>query len=352
MNTTTERKPFSGKLFCGQSNIPLAQAIGRALAEFTTFDGTVECVVRDFHDEEPDVQLTSNVRDTDVFLIQSTNRPGGKHLVELLAMANAARLADAGKITAVAPYFGYARQDRKVKARTPITAQAICMAIEAVFVDRILTTDLHCAQIEGMFRRPFPNLEALPLILQKMRKDLHLNFSDMVFVSPDKSGLPRCGEAGKLVGCPWVTFAHKSRSKKDGAIETLRIVDPDLVDGAECLMIDDMIDTGGTIARCGAELKKKGARRVSVACVHPVLSADRKTNVPAMKVLGESEIDFIYVTDTIPIDEAQLVEFPAFREKLRVVSTAPLFAGAIAEIHLHGSVSGIFRRTADQIFKD
>ncbi|MBI4434000.1 ribose-phosphate diphosphokinase [Candidatus Uhrbacteria bacterium] len=349
---TEERKTFNGKLFCGQSNVRLAQAIGAELAKFTTFDGKVDCVAGDFHDEEPDVQFTDNVRDADVFLIQSTNRPGGKNLVELLAMANAAKLADAGKITAVMPYFGYARQDRKVRARTPITAQAVCMAIEALGVDRILTTDLHSGQVEGMFRRAFPNLEALPLLLRKMRIDLGLNFSEMTFVSPDKGGVVRCDETGKLVGCTRITFAHKSRSKTDGELKTMRIVDPDLVEGRDCLLIDDLVDTGGTLAKAAGKLKEAGARRVLVACVHPVLSADRKTRIPAMQVLGDAPIDAMYFADTIPLSEESLAPFPVFRAKLHTVSSAPLFAGAIAEIHLHGSVSGIFRRTAKDIFQD
>ncbi|MBI2483018.1 ribose-phosphate diphosphokinase [Candidatus Uhrbacteria bacterium] len=349
---TDERKPFTGKLFCGQSNVPLAKAIGAELAKFTTFDGQVDCVVRDFHDDEPDVQLTSNVRDADVFLIQSTNYPGGKYLVQLMAMANAARLADAGKITAVMPYFGYARQDRKVRPRTPITAQAICMAIEAMGVDRILTTDLHSGQVEGMFRRAFPNLEALPLLLRAARRELQISFADVAFVSPDKGGVVRCDETGKLVGCSRVTFAHKSRSREDATIKKMRIVDPELVEGRDCLLIDDLVDTGGTLAKAAGKLKDAGARRVLALCVHPVLSRDRKTGIAAMQVLGEAPIDHLYLTDTIPLDEEQLAAHPAFRDKVRVVSSASLLAGAIAEIHLHGSVSGIFRRTTEDIFRD
>lgn len=343
------------KVFCGQSNVALAEAIGR---EITPLAG-LPCIARAFPDGEPRVQIPDNVRGADVFLVQSTNQrlvgsahevgtAVGSNLEELLAMINAAKLASAGNITAVIPYFGCARQDRKVQPRTPITAQAICIALEAVGADRILTTDLHAGQITGFFRRPFDNLESLPILLRQMRRDLNLDFREVAFVSPDDGGVERCRETAKLVHCDRVTFVFKFKNQTDGTIEEMRVRDPDVVEGRDCLLIDDMVDTAGTLCGAAEALKRAGARRIIAACVHPVLST--KDGVRAAVRIMRSSIDRLYVTDTIPLGDR--VTAGTESEKFHVVPVARLIAGAIHEIHRHGSVSGIFKSTCAEILQD
>jgi len=339
------------KLFCGRSNVPLAQAIGRELSTLFGHPVSVPCVAKQFNDGEPNVQLTENVRGSDVFLVQSTHQPGD-HFVELLAMANAAELASAKSVTAVMPYFGCARQDRKVKPRTPITAQAVCRALEAVAIDRLLTTDLHAGQIQGFFRGPFDNLEALPLLLRAIRQELRVDFREVAFVSPDDNGVERCRETGKLVGCNLVTFVMKQRDAEDGTVHSYGVRDPDLVRDHDALLIDDIVDTAGSLMKAADALRTAGARRIFAACVHPVLSRDQKTGELACERIARSAIERLYVTDTIPIDRAPGASDPVFREKLRIVSTAELFAGAIKEIREHGSVSAMFQRTAAEIMAD
>lgn len=339
------------KLFCGRSNVPLAEAIGRAFEPKSDLAPVaVPCIGRAFNDGEPNVQITNNVRGEDVFLVQSTHQPGD-HLVELLAMANAAELGSAASITAVLPYFGYARQDRKVKPRTPITAQAVCRALEAVGIQRLLTTDLHAGQIQGFFRGPFDNLEALPVLLRQVRRDLGVDFREVAFVSPDDNGVERCRETGKLVDCGRITFYMKGRNQEGELLKGGVIRDPDVVRDRACFLIDDIVDTGGSLVQAALALAEAGASHIYAVCVHPVLSTDQKSGNPARNRITASPIERLYVTDTIPLSAANSADVP-FRDRLRVVSVAPLFAGAIQEIQRHGSVSAIFRRTCAEIMQD
>lgn len=338
------------KLFCGRSNVPLAQAIGQELSALTERTVAVPCIVKPFNDGEPNVQIPENVRGANVFLIQSTGQPGD-YLVELLAMVNAAELASAGSITAVMPYFGYARQDRKVRPRTSITAQAVCRALEALGVDRILTTDLHAGQIQGFFRLPFDNLEALPLLLHAIWKELRVDFREVAFVSPDDNGVERCRETGKLVGCNLVTFVMKQRDA-DGEVHTYGVRDPDLVKDRDALLVDDLVDSAASLVKAADAISEAHPRRIFATCVHPVLSRDRKTDELACERIAQSPIERLYVTDTISLDRVEGADDPAFREKLRVVPTAQLFAGAIKAIHDQSSVSEIFQRTCAEIMKD
>jgi ribose-phosphate pyrophosphokinase len=339
------------KVFCGRSNVPLAQAISEELSALFGRAVPIPCVVRTFNDGEPNVQLPENVRGVDVFLVQSLHQPGD-HFVELLAMANAAELASAASVTAVMPYFGYARQDRKVRPRTSITAQAICRALESVGVDRLLTTDLHAGQIQGFFRGPFDNLEALPLLLREAQRELHVDFREVAFVSPDDNGVERCRETGKLVGCGRVTFVMKERDREDGSLHSYGVRDPELVRGRDCFLVDDMVDTAGSLMKAADALQAAGAGRIFATCAHPVLSTDQKTGELACERIARSAIERLYVTDTIPVDRAPGASDPAFREKLRVVSTAALFAGAIKAIFEHDSVSAIFKRTCEEILRN
>lgn len=367
------------KLFCGRSNVPFAQDVGRALAAMrphgTTggaFDGNVPCIASSFNDGEPRVQIPTNVRDDDVFLIQSTFQPGDT-FVELATMVNASVLASARRTAAVIPYFGFARQDRKVAPRTPITVQAICMMLEAVGVERVITTDLHAGQIQGMFRRPLDNLEAVPVLLKQIAADLGLTreqqFSELALVSPDDGGVERCREVGKIVDCGRVTFYLKGRDREGRIIPGGIIRDPSLVEGRTVLLIDDIVDTAGSIAKAAAECRAAGAARILVAVVHPVLSTNAETGVSAYEVLARAPIDRCYFTDTIPFSEARCrwvsaqehsgphreperaaEWFHALAEKTTIVSVAKLFAGAIHELHSHGSVSSLFERTCHEIF--
>ena len=335
------------RVFCGRSNVPLAQAIGQELSSLLGRPIAVPCVVRPFNDGEPNVQITENVRGADVFLVQSTHQPGD-NFVELLAMSDAVRRASAASITAVMPYFGYARQDRKVRPRVPITAAAVCRALEAVGVDRILTTDLHAGQAQGFFRGPFDNLEALPLLLRAIWMELHLDFREVAFVSPDDNGVERCRETGKPVGCNRVTFIMKERDR-DGEVHTYGVRDPTLVEGRDVFLIDDMVDSAGSLVKAADAVRDARPRRIFAACVHPVFSRDRKTGESACERIARSEIERLYVTDTIPVDRAEGANDQAFREKLRVVPTSRLFADAVKGIHECGSVSAIFPRNCAEI---
>lgn len=362
------------RLYSGQANPVLAQEIGRELGLLLRKDPIdVPCIARSFNDGEPRVEIPENARDADFYLVQSTHQPGS-HFVELATMVNAAKLAEAEKVSAVMPYFGYARQDRKVKPRTAITAQAICVMLEALDVDRIITTDLHAGQIQGMFRRPFVNLEASPVLLRILAKDLGLTrkrkFADLALVSPDDGGFARCREIGKLVDC-WNVTAFKKGRDRDGTLQEQGgfILDPSIVRGRACIVVDDLVATAGSIELTTTALRAEGATSILVAVVHPVLSTDWKTGMSAYERLARAPVDRCYFTDTIPFSLERAVwsnsqpfagpkrdavrageYFHRLHEKTTIVSVARLFAGAIHEIHRHGSVSSLFERTCAEIF--
>ncbi|MFH1430272.1 MAG: ribose-phosphate diphosphokinase [Candidatus Uhrbacteria bacterium] len=345
-------------LFCGRSNIPFAESVGRTLADLEAacgvhpegvYDGSVPCIVRPFNDGEPHVQIPYNVRDRDAFIIQSTNQPGD-NFVELVAMVNAAKLAAAGRITAVIPYFGYGRQDRKLKSRTPITAQAICIALEALGVDRIVTTDLHAGQIQGFFRRPFDNLEAGPVLLRMLRQELKVvSFADWVLVSPDDGGLERCRETGKKINCANATFVVKSRPEA-GVVECYGVRDPHLVDGRDCVLIDDILDTANSLVNAAHACVAAGARRIFALVMHPLCSQDQKTGVWARDRIAASPIERLYVSDTVQL-KPETLACSGFREKVCIVPVGCLFGEALFEIDHHGSVSAIFDRMCARIFE-
>lgn len=340
------------KVFCGRSNTPLAEAIARELSVLEGAEITAPCVVDPHNDGEAYVRYPENIRGADVFLIQPTHQPDGNWM-ELLVMLDAARRASAEELTAVTPYFGYARQDRKVKSRTPITAALASDAIYHYGAKRILTTDLHAGQIQGFTpfpAFPFDDLEAIPVLLRQFRRDLHIDFGEIALVSPDATGLKRVDEVRKqLPNCGGMTFIQKLRPDR-GVARVHSVADPDEVRGRDVLLIDDIVDTAGTLAKAAEALREVGCRRIFAACVHPVLSTDRKLNERGAARIASSAIEALYVTDTIPLGNRVMEGVEA--NKIRVVSVAPLFAAAIQEIHRRGSVSAIFKRAAAEILKD
>src|SRR5687768_11788113 len=308
------------KLMSGNSNLPLVQAIARYLEIPVT-----EASVRRFADEEIFVEILENVRGEDVFVVQSTSYPANDHLMELLICIDALRRASAKRITAVLPYFGYARQDRKPGPRTPISAKLVANLITTAGANRVLSIDLHAGQIQGFFDIPTDNLFASPVIAS----DINARFGkrELTVVSPDVGGVVRArGLAKRLDNAP-LAIVDKRRERA-GESEVMNIIGE--VEGHCCILIDDIIDSGGTLCNAAAALKDQGATEVMAYCSHGVLSGAAEARINA-SVLTE-----LVVTDTI------------YREglteggKIRRLTIAPLFGEAIHRIADESSVSGLF----------
>lgn len=307
------------ELFSGNSNKPLAEAIAKELK--TSLSG-IE--VGTFSDGEISVHLSETVRGKDVFLIQSTSAPVNNNLMELLIMIDAARRASAGRITAVVPYFGYARQDRKARSRDPITAKLVADILTSAGADRVLTMDLHAAQIQGFFDIPVDHLLGSSILSKYYKKKKN---DDWVVVSPDVGSVARARNFASTINCP-LAIVDKRRPKAN-AIEVMNIVGD--VQGKTCLMVDDMIDTAGTICQGADALMANGAKEVYACCTHGVLSG------PALERLEASPIKEITVLDTIDMTE-KIKNFP----KIKVLSVAKLFAAAITKIYSDSSLSEIY----------
>ena len=307
------------ELFSGNSNKPLAEAIAKELK--TSLSG-IE--VGTFSDGEISVHLSETVRGKDVFLIQSTSAPVNNNLMELLIMIDAARRASAGRITAVVPYFGYARQDRKARSRDPITAKLVADILTSAGADRVLTMDLHAAQIQGFFDIPVDHLLGSSILSKYYKKRKN---DDWVVVSPDVGSVARARNFASTINCP-LAIVDKRRPKAN-AIEVMNIVGD--VQGKTCLMVDDMIDTAGTICQGADALMANGAKEVYACCTHGVLSG------PALERLEASPIKEITVLDTIDMTE-KIKTFP----KIKVLSVAKLFAAAITKIYSDSSLSEIY----------
>jgi ribose-phosphate pyrophosphokinase len=280
--------------------------------------------VSNFSDGEIYVQIRENVRGRDVFVIQSTCPPANENLMELLIMIDALKRSSARRITAVIPYFGYARQDKKDEPRVPITAKLVADLLDAAGADRVLAMDLHTAQLQGFFDIPVDNLFASPVLLQyiKQRHDL-----DLMVVSPDTGGLARARAFARYLEAP-LGIIDKRRESKNVA-QVLNIIGD--VMGHDVLLPDDMIDTAGTIVNAGEALMKNGARSVMACCTHPVFSG------PAIERILNSPLREVVVTDTVPLRE------DAVRcEKIKTLSIAGLLAEAIRRIHNDESVSSLF----------
>lgn len=278
-----------------------------------------------FSDGESRVELLKNVRGRDVFIIQSTCAPTNDNLMELLIMAEAARRSSAGRITAVIPYFGYARQDRKVGPRQPITARLVADLIQAAGVERVLTMDLHAGQIQGFFKIPVDNLYAQPILYRYIKENM-LDETTAV-ISPDAGGVERARSYAWRMGAS-LAIIDKRRSGPNES-QVMHIVGE--VKDKRAIIIDDMIDTGGTLCKGAAAVTEHGAASVSAVATHPVLSG------PAVQRIEESSFDEVVVTDTVPLSpEAEACK------KITVLSVAPLLAEAIRSIHFNDSISRLF----------
>jgi ribose-phosphate pyrophosphokinase len=306
-------------VFSGNSNPALAEKIAKYL-ELPLGRARVSR----FSDGEVFAEIRENVRGVDVYVIQSTCAPVNDNLMELLVMIDALKRASAGSITAVIPYYGYARQDRKAAPRTPITAKLVADLLSASGVDRVVAMDLHAAQIQGFFNTPFDHLYALPVFLQHLKPRFQ---APPVFVSPDAGGVERTRAYAKRLGAD-LAIIDKRREAKNVS-EVMNIIGD--VKGRECVILDDMIDTAGTITNAAQALRDKGAQRVLAAATHPVLSG------PALQRIMDSPLEEVIVTDTIPLrKEAEETG------RFRVLSVAGLLGEAIKRIHHSDSVSSLF----------
>ena len=309
------------KLLAGNSNLPLAKAI----ADYLDMQLT-EASVRRFADEEVFVEINENVRGEDVFVIQSTSFPTNDNLMELLICMDALRRASAKRITAVIPYFGYARQDRKPGPRTPISAKLVANIITTAGADRVLTMDLHAGQIQGFFDIPTDNLWAAPVMAADIRQ--RLAGKELVVVSPDVGGVVRARSLAKRLDNAPLAIVDKRREQA-GESEVMNIIGD--VDGRTCVLIDDIVDSAGTLCNAAAALKQQGAVNVVAYSSHGVLSGGAAARVQS------SELTELVVTDSIFSDQPDAVG-----GNIRRLTIAPLFAEAIRRIADESSVSSLF----------
>lgn len=305
------------KLITGNSNKKLSAEIADYLET-----SLVDTLVTKFSDGEIRVQINENVRGADVFVIQSLTSPVNDSIMELLLILDALKRSSAHRITAVIPYFAYARQDRKDKPRVPISAKLLADVIQTAGADRVLTVDLHSAQIQGFFNCPVDNIYALPVIYEYLKSR---NLEDLVIVSPDAGGVERARLLQNRLGGN-LAIIYKKRPAPN-VVETLDVIGN--VEGKNAVIIDDIIDTAGTIVAAANMLKEKGAKSVIAACTHPVFSG------PAIERLKNSVIEEVITTNTIPLEGKEF-------EKLTVLSIAELVGEAIKRINIESSVSSLF----------
>lgn len=309
-------------LFSGNANRGLAEAIGRCIGQPLA---PAQC--SRFSDGETRVELKANVRGRDVFLIQPTCAPANDNLMELLIMAEACKRSSAGRITAVIPYFGYARQDRKVAPRAPISAKLVADLLQAAGVERVLTMDLHAGQIQGFFDVPVDNLYARGTFFQYLRDEVVTDRDSTVVVSPDAGGVERARGYARLLGTS-LAIIDKRRPRAN-EMEVMNIVGD--VKGKTAILVDDMMDTAGTMTKGAQALADHGAERILAVATHAVLSG------PAHDRIAASVFERVIVTDTIPMREDG-----AAKDRIQVLSVAPLFAEAIRSIHFNDSISRLF----------
>ena len=305
------------KVFACNSNKELAEAIVEKLGLKLG-----DCEVEKFSDGEISVKINETIRGADVFIIQSTSYPVNDNLMELLIMIDAMKRASAARITAVMPYYGYARQDRKARPRDPISAKLVANLLTSAGASRVLTMDLHCAQIQGFFDIPVDNLIGSPLLVNYYID----KYGDVVAVSPDLGSVTRVRKFAEKLNIP-IAIIDKRRPKANVS-EVMNIIGD--IEGKRVILVDDMIDTAGTITNAANALKERGALDVSACCTHGVLSG------PAMKRLEESAIEDLLVLDTIEMTEDKLID------KISVVSVADVFADAINFVHKGESISSLF----------
>ncbi|MEK0416033.1 MAG: hypothetical protein RI949_39 [Pseudomonadota bacterium] len=311
---------FNTMLFSGNANPALAQEIATHLgAELG------KAKVGAFSDGEVDIELYQNVRARDVFVVQPTSQPTNEHIMELLLMVDAFKRASARRITAVIPYFGYARQDRRPRStRVPISAKVVANLLETVGVERVLTMDLHADQIQGFFDIPVDNIYASPVLLSDLKNN---QYSDLVVVSPDVGGVVRARALAKQLGCD-LAIIDKRRPKANVS-EVMHVIGE--IEGRNCVIMDDMIDTAGTLVKAAEVLKERGAGKVYAYCTHPVFSG------PAIERIAASQLDEVVITNTIPLTDAARA-----CPKIRQLSVAFLFAETIRRISDGESVTSLF----------
>lgn len=309
------------KIFTGNANPELAKNVANCLKL-----PLGKAIVSTFSDGETMVEIVEHVRGAASYIIQPTCAPTNDNLMELLAMADALRRSSASSIIAVVPYFGYSRQDRRVRSeRVPITAKIVADIIECVGFDRIITVDLHADQIQGFFRIPVDNVYATPVILEDIRQK---QFSSPMIVSPDVGGVLRARATAKRLNSSDLAIIDKRRPRPNQA-EVMNIIGE--VEGRNCIIVDDIVDTGSTICQAAAALKKCGARTVSAYCTHPVLSGAAISNI------NQSQLDELVVTDTIPLKEEAKNS-----AKIRVLSIGSMLAETISRVNNKESVSSLF----------
>ncbi|MDE2081602.1 MAG: ribose-phosphate pyrophosphokinase [Burkholderiales bacterium] len=311
---------FNTVLFTGNANPVLAQEIATHLGVELG-----QAAVGRFSDGEVTVEIRQNVRARDVFVVQPTCAPTNENLMELLIMVDALKRASARRITAVIPYFGYARQDRRPRStRVPISAKVVANLLETVGVERLLSMDLHADQIQGFFDIPVDNIYASPVLLSDVKSKNHQN---LVVVSPDIGGVVRARALAKQLGCDLAII--DKRRPAAGIAEVMHVIGE--IDGRNCVIMDDMIDTAGTLVKAAEVLKERGARSVYAYCTHPVFSG------PAVDRIAGSQIDEVVITNTIPLSDAA-----KGCSKIRQLSVAFLFAETIRRISDGESVTSLF----------
>ena len=306
------------KIFTGNAHPELAEKIASIMGK-----PLGKCDVAQFSDGEISLNLWESVRGVDVYIVQPTCDPVNDNLMELLIMIDAMKRASAGRINAVIPYYGYARQDRKAKARDPITSKLVANLIVAAGADRVVTMDLHANQIQGYFDIPVDHLIGMPILAKYFKEK---NLDDVVVVSPDHGSVTRARNMAEYLDCP-IAIVDKRRPEPNKS-EIMNIIGN--IDGKNCIILDDMIDTAGTICNAAAAIKELGAKEVYSCATHAVLSG------PAIRRLEDSVIKEVVLLDTIPIDEDKMID------KFTTLSVAPIFAEAMTRIFTNGSVSKLF----------
>ena len=307
-------------VFTGNANPKLAADVVRRLGI-----GLGSATVSRFSDGEVNVELLENVRGKDVFILQPTCSPTNENLMELLILVDALKRASAARITATLPYFGYARQDRRPRsARVPITAKVVANMLQAVGVQRLLTMDLHADQIQGFFDIPVDNVYAAPVLLADLDKQ---KYDNLLVISPDVGGVVRARAFAKHLECD-LAIIDKRRPKANVS-EVMNIIGE--VEGRTCVIMDDIVDTAGTLCKAASALKANGAHRVLAYCTHPVLSGEAVTRI------NDSDLDELVVTDTIPLSEQARKS-----DRIRQISVASLLADIMLRISNEESVSSLF----------
>ena len=317
------------KLISGNANRSLANAIARRMSMHRGMSlGLVDARVERFNDQEIFVEVFENVRGEDMFIIQPTSNPANDNLMELLIIADALRRSSAARITAVIPYFGYARQDRRTKARTPISAKLVANLLTEAGIERVLTLDLHAAQIQGFFDIPVDSLYAVPIFALDIEHHFKVDMHNVTVVSPDVGGVGRARDLAQRIGCG-LAIVDKRRVRP-GEVAEMTIIGE--VEGQTCIIVDDICDTAGTLCKAAELPMENGAKEVHSYITHGVLSG------PAVERIKNSRMKSLVITDSIEPTEAVMAA-----GNIRIVPTAPMFAQAILNIWNGTSVSSLFK---------